>query len=338
MHGIFDDDLSVVLPVADGVRGQQSTSSPFSYQFFNVDQIYDAMLALGVRPIVELSFMPGLFANCRPWPQTAPSDCHFVMHYLGVIEPPRNFSQWEDLVAKFGQHLVNRYGLPEVSQWYFEVWNELWGMNFPTDYLQLYDHARRGLKSVSTQLKVGGPVTMQCQYIEEFVASRAGQFDFVSTHLYPTDPNCTSPSSPYYGEADCFAKTIRRAKQFVPAGTPFFLTEYNAGLFDAELLYSSYAAAFVWHHIPMLHRVTDIWSYWTFSDIFEENGMHSAPFEGFNYGAQTFRGVKKPVYRAFQLLHRFASTVQVNTTLVMDGGNGGDNATLSAFATLSYPD
>merc|ERR1719238_78948 len=241
---------------------------------------------MGVKPIVELSFMPALLAGCNPYKQNG-RDCPTVMHYNGIVTPPTNFSQWTDLVQNFAQHLVDVFGVEEVRTWHFEVWNELWGMPYPTQYLQLYDASRAAIKSVDSQLQIGGPVTMQCQYISEFVSDRAGQFDFVSTHLYPTDPNCTAPGN--RGDIDCFANTIKKARSQAPTNMPFFVTEYNAGLFRAELLYSSYAAAFIFRNVPLLSNVIDIWSYWTFTDIFEESGMHGAPFAGFNYGIQTNR-------------------------------------------------
>lgn len=319
-HGIFDDDLSTVL------------HTPHGYQFYNIDQIYGGIIAAGMKPIVELSFMPGLLARCSPYVANMPP-CNTVMHYRGIVQPPANFSEWYDLVHAFGKHLISRFGIDEVRTWHFEVWNELWGMSFPEPYLSLYDHAQRALKDADPGLKVGGPVTMQCQWVSDFAVLRKGRYDFISTHLYPTDPNCTSPSSPFYGDIDCFANTIKKARSDAPKNVPFFLTEYNAGLFDAELLYSSYAAAFLFRNVPLLHGTLNIWSYWTFSDIFEEDGMHSAPFEGFNYGIQTFRGVKKPIYRAFQLLHRGAGATLVRAANRSDVTNA--NATVTAFGSLN---
>jgi xylan 1,4-beta-xylosidase len=316
-HGIFDDDLSVVL------------DTPNNYEFFNIDQIYRPLVQMGIKPIVELSFMPGLLAGCAPWVPTGP-ECQYVMHYHGIVMPPTNYSQWTDLVQAFATHLISTFGQDEVRSWHFEVWNELWGMPYPTNYLALYDASRAGLKAADSKLQIGGPVTMQCQYIQEFVTDRAGQFDFVSTHLYPTDPNCTGPGTT--GDIDCFAHTIQTARSQAPANMPFFVTEYNAGLFDPYLLYSSFAAGFIFRNVPQLHDVLDVWSYWTFTDIFEESGMHSAPFEGFNYGIQTNRGIKKPAYRAFQLLKGAGSTL-LPVHVTQNGAVPPINATVTAFAT-----
>ena len=319
MHGIFDDDMSVVL-------------APGQYEFYNVDVVYDALLRIGVKPIVELSFMPGVLANCWPWNTTSPApNCQYVMHYDGIVQPPQRFADWRNLTHAFAQHLVTRYGRDEVRTWHFEVWNELWGMPYATDYLDLYDMAYQGIKAADAELKVGGPATMQCQYVGEFVKDTRGAFDFISTHLYPTDPNCSWPAEGST-DIDCFANTIKAARAKAPADKPFFMTEYNAGLFDTEMLYSSYAAAFVFRNVPQLHGVTEVWSYWTFTDIFEENGMHAAPFGGFNYGMQTVQGIKKPVYRAFELLRDAGEFLVPVATMTAPPK---PNATITAFATIS---
>jgi xylan 1,4-beta-xylosidase len=315
MHGIFDDDMSVVL-------------APGQYEFYNIDVVYDYLLSIGVRPIVELSFMPGVLAGCWPWNATG-DKCQYVMHYDGIVQPPANFSDWEDLCFAFATHLVQRYGAQEVRQWHFEVWNELWGMNYPHPYLDLYQASRRGIRRADPLLQVGGPATMQCQWVSQFVQDTNGEFEFVSTHLYPTDPNCTYPA-PGYNDADCFANTIKTARAQAPQDKPFFLTEYNAGLFNAELLYSSYAAGFVFRNVPLLQGTLDVWSYWTFSDVFEENGMHSAPFEGFNYGIQTVQGLKKPVYRAFEML-KTAGTLQMPSSILPAVANN----SITSFATYN---
>eukprot|EP00744_Colponema_vietnamica_P002537 GILI01003963.1.p1 GENE.GILI01003963.1~~GILI01003963.1.p1 ORF type:complete len:630 (-),score=253.87 GILI01003963.1:247-2007(-) len=368
MHGIFDDDMSVVLPkqpYAEAVRKNggkvEDDGLAFTYEFYNVAQIYDYFLSVGIKPIVELSFMPALLANCsHNWgvDDTAPR-CETYMHYLGIVMPPYNnpnatsgqktgYDLWEELVNEFTKFLVNRYTVETVRDWHFEVWNELWGMPYTKeDYLTLYDRSFKAVKAVDSQLKVGGPATMQCQYTGDFVRDNTVRdnngkittqnFDFVSSHLYPTDPNCTYPA-PRSGEIDCFANTIKDgvdAARREGSTSPFFLTEYNAGL-SSELLNSNLASAFIFRNIPLLHDHLDVFSYWTFSDIFEENGMHSSPFEGFNYGIQTQQGIKKPVYRAFELL-RDAGGEQL-PTVIRDKSEinpvDSRNATITAFSTV----
>ena len=105
-HGIFLDDMGVY---TEGPKGEPV------YNFSYVDQAYDGLLANGVRPFVELSFMPR---------KLAARDIRQSFWYRPVVSPPKSYARWDALIAAFARHLVERYGIEEVSHWYFEVWNE----------------------------------------------------------------------------------------------------------------------------------------------------------------------------------------------------------------------
>lgn len=288
-HGIFNDDMSVM-------------PRPGVYDFFNVDQVYDYLMELDVTPIVELSFMPLALARCSP------GDCKYAFNnhgaYKGLTMPPANFTEWHDLVKALTLHFVERYGLDAVETWRFEVWNELWGMDFPHPYMDLYAASVKAIKAVSPTLKVGGPATMQVLHVADFVQAvqSAGlPFDFVSTHLYPTDPECPTAE----GETSCFTRLISEARNIVRKHAPgkeFYITEYNAGLSlkDGRDLDAPFAAAFALRQVAAIEDV-DMFSWWTFTDIFEEQWQQSAPFQN-GFGLQTIHGVAKPSWRAFQLL------------------------------------
>lgn len=104
-HGVLDDDMSTYLPSAVGGAGAN---------MFNVFSTYDFLLSIGMRPIVELSFMPALLAS---------NASSTVFHYQGGISAPANWTAWYAFINNFAGLLVERYGLAEVSQWRFEVWN-----------------------------------------------------------------------------------------------------------------------------------------------------------------------------------------------------------------------
>ena len=151
-----------------------------------MDQVYDGLLANGVRPFVELSFMPKKLA--------AQQDQH-VFWYHPIVSPPKDWAKWSDLISHFAQHLVDRYGIDEVSHWYCEVWNEpnldFWtGEPKEQTYYQLYDSAAGALKAVNLRLRVGGPATAQAAWVGRFIAHCAENhvpLDFVSTHAYAND-------------------------------------------------------------------------------------------------------------------------------------------------------
>ena len=127
-----------------GVYDEDGAGNPI-YNFTYVGQVYDGLLDNGVRPIVEISFMPKKLA--------ARQDLH-PFWYKQDVSPPKDYAKWDALIQHFAQFLVARYGVDEVSQWYFEVWNEpnidFWsGDPNEATYFELYDHTARALKSVS---------------------------------------------------------------------------------------------------------------------------------------------------------------------------------------------
>ena len=244
-HGLFDDDLAVV-------------PAPDIYNFTLISNTWDFLLKNGVRPIVELSFMPAFIANCT-WhghckkdPKgctgywctqcnghgvgpivnpNAPSNCSSLeFWYQGIKQVPykSDFGRWYDLVKKTVSFAVKKYGLSEVQRWSFEVWNELWGMPFPDPYMALYNASARAIKSVHPSLRVGGPATAVLQHVSDFVNACKAEdipFDFVSTHHYPTD-NCPTGAD---WDPDCFSDGVLKSRGTVSASTPFYLTEYNVG-------------------------------------------------------------------------------------------------------------
>ena len=145
-HAIFHDEV--------GVYDEDPQGNPV-YNFSYVDQIYDGLLANGVRPFVELSFMPKKLAS-------DPNALH-AFWYKQNVSPPKDYAKWDDLIDQFTQHLVDRYGIDEVSQWYFEVWNEpnidFWAGNPQAGHLlrALRSRRRRPSRKSTPRLRVGGP-------------------------------------------------------------------------------------------------------------------------------------------------------------------------------------
>jgi xylan 1,4-beta-xylosidase len=146
-HGLLDDAMSVCVQESDDSVG--SKESKLRYSFFNVDSIFDFLLSIGMKPFIELGFMPSAIA----------SGTITCFHYKANITPPADYQQWEALIRTLTQHLVDRYGLKEVRSWFFEIWNEpnlqfFWAGS-QEDYFKLYEHSARAIESVDTQLRVG---------------------------------------------------------------------------------------------------------------------------------------------------------------------------------------
>ena len=319
-HAIFQDE--------NGVYNEDEHGNPV-YNFAYVDQIYDGLLANGVKPFVEISFMPKKLAF-NP-------DALHPFWYKQNVSPPKSMDRWDDLIRHFAQHLVDRYGIDEVSQWYFEVWNEpnidFWdGIPRMQSYFDLYAHTARTLKSVSTRLRVGGPATAAAAWIPQFLKYTSENHvpvDFVSTHAYADDTvqNLfgTDEQIPM-DERVCRAvgKVRQQIKASASPNLPLFLTEWNTqGMMDAhDTIFMGPAVA---NTVRQCDGLADMMSFWTFSDVFEESGPIPKPFIGM-FGLRAKGGINKPVYYAYQLLHELGNERLANAskdvivTRTADGG------------------
>lgn len=293
-HGLLSDDMGTLI----------CHQEKMLYSFFNADQIFDFLLSIGMKPFVELSFMPSALK----------SGDKTVFSYQGNISPPKDYQAWATLINKLTRHWVARYGLQEVRTWFFEVWNEpnlaeLWS-GTQAEYFKLYRFTVEAIKAVDASLKVGGPATAKNAWVAEFLdfgEQNHLPIDFVSTHHYPTDA--------FGEESDDTETQLSKSKRSIlreqakqtaqqAQGKPVYYTEWNASSNPRDPLHDEpYAAAFVVKTILEAHGLMEAYSFWTFSDIFAENYFPSQPFHG-GFGLLTLHGIAKPTYRAFQLLHR----------------------------------
>jgi xylan 1,4-beta-xylosidase len=299
------------------------------YNFAYVDEIYDGLLANGIRPLVEISFMPKKLAF-------NPDDLH-AFWYKQNVSPPKSMERWDDLMTHFAQHLVDRYGIDEVSQWYFEVWNEpnidFWGgVPRQASYFELYDHTARDLKKVNPRLRVGGPATAAAAWIPAFLTHTAAghvPVDFVTTHgyaddtvenLFGTDENI--PQDDRVGRA--IAKVRHEIDASATPHLPLLWTEWNViGADNArDTTYVGPALADTIREAD--GNVTEL-SFWTFSDVFEEGGPIARPFSG-QFGLRAKGGINKPSYYDFGLLHELGDKRISNASknvIVTKTGDGG---------------
>jgi xylan 1,4-beta-xylosidase len=297
-HGIFLDEL--------GVYDEDASGNPI-YNFSYVDEIYDGLLKNGVRPFVELSFMPK---------KLAAEDIRQAFWYHPIVAPPKDYAKWDGLIRAFAEHLVARYGIDEVSQWYFEVWNEpnldFWGGK-PNEatYYDLYDETAKTLKGVSPRLRVGGPATAQAAWVDRFIQHTATQnvpVDFVSTHVYGNDN-----SKDVFGTTENIPRTemvcraVKKVHDQIQASVkptlPLIWSEFNASYMnETDITDSIYMGPWMAGTIRDCNGLVDMMSYWTFSDVFEEQGVVKKPFYG-GYGLIAAYDLPKPAFNAFKMLH-----------------------------------
>jgi xylan 1,4-beta-xylosidase len=297
-HAILHDEV--------GIYDEDKHGNPM-YNFSYVDQIYDGLLANGVRPYVELSFMPSKLASRQ---------AVHPFKYHPIVAPPRDYAKWDALITAFAEHLINRYGIDEVARWYFEVWNEpnldFWtGQPKQSSYWILYDHTAQALKAVDKRLRVGGPSTAQAAWVGAFIhhcTEKGIPFDFVSTHVYANDTAKdvfgTRENIP---RAEMVCRAAKKVRDEVDAsprrGIPIIWSEYNATYFnEPRITDSTFMGPWLADTLRRCDGLTDMMSYWTFSDVFEEQGVVKRPFYG-GFGLIAAGGIPKPVFNAFKILH-----------------------------------
>jgi xylan 1,4-beta-xylosidase len=332
-HAIFHDEV--------GLYDEDASGNPI-YNFSYVDQIYDGLLQNHIRPFVELSFMPRKLAS---------ADTRQPFWYKPVVAPPNDYDRWAALISTFAKHLIDRYGIDEVSQWYFEVWNEpnldFWaGDPREATYYHLYDVTALALKSVSPRLRIGGPATAQAAWADRFirhVVENHVPVDFVSSHVYGNDTAHdvfgTNDSIPM-NQMVCRAvdKVHQQIKASAKSDLPLIWSEFNA-VYDnqTKVTDSAFMGPWLADTIRQCDGLVDMMSYWSFSDVFEEQGVIKKPFYG-GFGMLAEGGIPKPVFNAFKLLHQLGDQridVQSDSLLVTKRADG---SVAIAVWNLSLPD
>ncbi|MEV5744848.1 hypothetical protein AB0L30_32725 [Microbispora rosea] len=308
-HGLLSDGVGVHRPYDHG--GKRHVRHVFTY----VDQVIDAYLGLGIAPFVELGFMPSGLA----------SGDQTVFWWRGNITPPRDWHEWAALVRATVTHLVDRYGLDQVRTWPIEVWNEPNLKEFWLDadegaYQRLYEVTANTIKDVDASLQVGGPAISPGSddwlvRFADFVAERSLPIDFVSRHAYTSGPARHVP----FGVRQTLAPPSRLLEQFaLPrrqlrggplADLPVHITEFNSSYRpDNPIHDTAFHAAYLAPVLAAGGDLADSFSYWTFSDMFEEVGVPPSLFHG-GFGLLTHRQIKKPTYHLYAFMARMGEEI-----------------------------
>ncbi len=324
--GLYDPDRMTKNPGLAAQKANDASAFNFSY----IDQIYDGLLANGVRPFVELSFMPAKMA----------ADPHLTQPfwYRPVVSPPKDYALWDAMITALAKHLVERYGLDEVATWKFEVWNEpnldFWGGTpKQATYLELYDHTARALKGVSPKLQVGGPSTAQAAWVMPFlehIKAEGIPADFVSTHVYANDQ-----AEDVFGTHEQIPRdqmvwrSVKKVHEEIERSAypkmPLIFSEYNASYAnEPNITDSVYMGPWMANNIRLCDGLTAGMSYWAFSDVFEEQGVVRSPFYG-GFGLVAADHIDKPALNVFRALHQLGDqriALRSDAALATRDGNG----------------
>ena len=319
-HDIFHDVYGTVRKVDDR----------FVYDFSGIDRLYDALLARGIRPFVEIGFTPDAMTTSRST----------IFYWKGNTSHPQP-GPWTDLIDAFTRHLVQRYGAPEVHQWLFEVWNEpnldgFWEHADQKAYFELYANTVRAIKKVDPAIKVGGPATAGAAWVPELLAyakANALPVDFVTTHTYGVEEGFLDE----FGKSDrklspnpdSIIGDVRRVRKEIEAsaypGLPLYITEWSTSYNPRDKVHDSYVSApWILSKLHGTRGYAQAMSYWTYSDLFEEPGPPDSAFHG-GFGLMTREGVRKPAWFAYKYLHALRGNELPSTDASVLAATQGDS-------------
>jgi len=337
-HGVLSDDMGIY-------------KGPGSYDWTNLDIYLNAIVSAGMRPFMELDYMPTALALTG-----------------SKIDFPNDINTYKQFIQAVVQHCVDKYGADDVGQWYWEVWNEpdypgSWnGMNATesllakmADYYALYDATVDAATAVLPNVLIGGPVSTWYGPIGAFLQhckSANKRVTFVSSHVYPgVDGNSPANATGLLNDNNARLGQITSGG-FTTATVKSFNTEWNSAYSgqggnpgDANLsMDNHWNAGFILKGVKLLSDKNqgdapplDVFSYWVLSDIFDESGGPSGSYilgQGGNlpfgrvFGLMTFQGVRKAAFNAFKMLNYLGPQ-----RLMSGGGTGGDG--VDAMATTS---
>ena len=310
MHGLLSDDMAVY-------KEDDKGNPEYNYQY--IDVLYDFILGIGMKPFVELGFMPSALA----------SGDQTIFWWRGNVSPPKDYNKWADLISNLTLHFTERYGPEEVKTWYFEVWNEpnlspgFW-TGTQEEYFKLYEYSARAIKNVNPEYKVGGPATAGAAWVPEtieFCDKNSVPLDFISTHTYGVkqgflDEFGRSGTVLNKEQSSVSGDVINSRKQISNSAKPnleLHYTEWSSSYTPSDPFHDSYhSAAYILQKLKQVGDAANSMSYWVFTDIFEEAGPRFTPFHG-GFGLLNTQGIKKPAYFSYYFMNKLGETELQNT-------------------------
>ena len=331
-HGVLSDDIGIYKGAG-------------SYNWTNFDKYLDAIVLAGMRPIMEMSFMPNALGSDASNPGKS---------------PPKDYAEYKAFIQAVVQHCVDRYTAADVGQWYWEIWNEpdypgFWTKTM-TEYYTLYDNAADAITAVLPSANIGGPGTTEPSKIAAFLQhckTANKRVTFASSHVYPGGAAAGAVAN----AANLLSDNNTRRSQITSGGyttatMKSFNTEWNSsysgqggGTGDVVTsMDNHWNAPFILKGVKLISDVNsgdtaqiDVFSYWVLSDVFDESSGPSGsyilgkngtlPF-GQVFGLMTFQGMRKAAFNAFKMLAYLGPK-----RLMSSGGTGSDG--VDAMATTS---
>ena len=311
-HGLLHDDMGVCM--YDGMYNEKKI---LRYNFQYIDKLYDFLLSIGIRPFVELSFMPNALKSGE----------ETVFWWKGNITPPKEYDEFGKLITALIKHWEERYGMEEIQKWYFEVWNEpdlssFWA-GTKDEYYMLYKTTVNAIKKVNPTLKVGGPASAKTDYIKPFIEYCKKEnlpLDFISFHRYGVKGYFDEfgiKGLKMNGNADNIANNVTDVLNnivypLLGENIEVHVTEWNTSYSSRDPVHDTYQnATYLLNTLKKVDARINSMSYWTFTDVFEEISPALTPFHG-GFGLLNLQGIRKPSFYVYNFINRLGKIELIN--------------------------
>ena len=322
-HGIFSDELLLY---------NEKDNGEIYYNFNHIDTLFDSLLRIGLKPFLELGFMPSQLASTDKT----------IFWWKSNISPPKSMDLWINMIDTFIRHIINRYGIDEVLTWYFEFWNEpeLEGVFWDGTINSFYDFFKEtyfSIKRVDKRLRVGGFGTLNFIISKEWLRDFAALakldgivLDFFTFHIYQvffkgseaenrvSEKNLCSilESNFEYSRAsnigvslggpdfvnESIKGLIELADELNFSKDEYFITEWNSNTDSRDLVHDTcFMATFIVKNVLENSEYVKGMGFWTATDIHEEFRLEQPLFHG-GFGLITVNGIKKAAYHGFSFL------------------------------------
>jgi len=316
-HGLFCDDMAIYAPYTDAEGVEHE-----AYNFTYLDRVMDAYKSLQIKPFIELGFMPEKMA----------SGTQTIFYWKGNVTPPAVEEKWVRMVRATLRHLADRYGEAEVSSWPCEVWNEpnhkgFWLNADRKAYLRLYEITSQAVKAELPDMKVGGPAICgggdSLEWVHDFLAfcrEKKLPLDIFTRHAYMGETPERKGRYCYHTMSDTneSMKPLEDTREIIDSfeeyrGMPMHVTEFNSSynplcpIHDLPL-----NAAIIAAFLARMGEVAVSYSYWTFGDVFEEQGVPARPFHG-GFGMMADQCIAKPTLWPFHWFTKLKGTPVART-------------------------
>ena len=315
-HGILSDDMLVC---------QRNKDGQLQFNFTLVDKVLDFILSVGLKPLIQFSFMPSALAK---------EPEHSIFANPVVISMPRQMEEWNLLVRQFLLHIRGRYGQREIRTWLYSVWNEpdtsriMFGFAQKEDFFRLYENTWSTVKGVDEALMFGTPSlfpTAEESYLwlREFLrfTQEAGCMpQFMDVHYYsdnfqniPLHAATFSTPARFNRDPDHFSKFIDRLLHFAEeenlGSLPLYITEWNLTVSHRNLINDTCfkATHLVKNFLENYDRVEAV-GYWSLTDFLDELFPDEELFHG-GMGLFTMNGIKKPSYHAMCMMAKLGDSL-----------------------------